>query len=327
MVQPVIIGTGSFAPDKVLTNFDLEKMVDTSDEWIRTRTGIRERRIVQDGVATSDLATEAARRALEAAGVAAEKIELIIVATVTPDMPFPATACLVQDRLEAKNSAAFDLNAACSGFLYALAVAAQFIRTGSYRYVLVIGAETISKITDWTDRSTCVLFGDGAGAVVVAGGECNGRGILDINLYTDGALHDALYIPAGGSRLPASRETVENRLHYIKMRGNETFKVAVRSLAEATRHILADNGYTVEDVDLFIPHQANKRIIDAVAEMLKLPKEKIYSVIERYGNTSASSIPIALDEAVRGGKIRPGNLLIFSAFGGGLTWGASLIKW
>lgn len=326
MIRTRVLGTGSFAPDKVLTNHDLERMVDTSNEWIIERTGIEERRIADKSVTSSDLAVEAARMALDAASLKPEDIDLILVATATPDMMFPATACIVQDKIGAKRAAAFDILAACSGFLFALASADAFIRSGIYKKVLVIGAETLSKITDWTDRNTCVLFGDGAGAVVLVAEE-DGRGILSTHLHTDGSMADLLCIPGGGSQNPASLLSVESGLHFIKMKGNETFKVAVRALEEVVVEALEHNGYSASDIDMLVPHQANLRIIQATAKRLNLPMEKVVITLNKYGNTSAASVPMALDEAVRDGRIKEGSLVILEAFGGGLSWASALIKW
>lgn len=326
MIRTRVLGTGSFAPEKVLSNHDLERMVDTSNKWIIERTGIEERRIADVSVSSSDLAVEAARMALQAAAINPEDIELILVATATPDMIFPATACIVQDKLGAKAAAAFDILAACSGFLFALASADAFIRSGIYKKVLVIGAETLSKITDWTDRNTCVLFGDGAGAVVLVAEE-DGRGILSTHLHTDGSMADLLCIPGGGSLNPASLLSVESGLHFIKMKGNETFKVAVRALEEVVVEALEHNGYSSSDIDILVPHQANLRIIQATAKRLNLPMEKVVITLNKYGNTSAASVPMALDEAVRDGRIKDGSLVILEAFGGGLSWASALIKW
>jgi len=324
----IISGTGSCVPEKVISNLDLEKMVNTSDEWINTRTGIRERRVLEEGKATSDLAAAAAKKAMESAGVSAADLDLIVLATFTPDMFFPAAACLLQHRLGASKAAAFDVNAACSGFLYALSVATQYIKAGTAGKILVVGADVMSRVVDWQDRNTCILFGDGAGAIILEAGEDEpGRGVIDVQLYTDGSLAKILQIPAGGSKMPATVATVNDRLHYIKMNGSGTFKVAVRSLTESARYILRLHGYTSKDVDLFIPHQANQRIIKAVAEYLSLPMEKVCSVVDKYGNTSASSVPIALDEAVRTGRLKSGNLALLSAFGSGLTWASSLVRW
>lgn len=326
MTRTRVLGTGAYAPDKVLTNRDLEKIVETSNEWIVERTGIEKRRIADNGTASSDLAVKAARRALREAKVPVSDIDLILVATVTPDMLFPATACIVQHKLGAKRAAAFDVSAACSGFIFALATADSFIRGGTYKKVLVIGAETLSKITDWTDRNTCVLFGDGAGAVVL--GPCeDGRGILSTHLHNDGSMGELLYIPGGGSRTPASAWSVESRMHYIKMKGNETYKIAVRALEEVVMEALNHNGMTPEDIDVLVPHQANLRIIQATAKRLGLPMEKVAVTIQKYGNTSAASIPMALNDAVETGLIKPGSNVLLEAFGGGLSWASALIKW
>jgi 3-oxoacyl-[acyl-carrier-protein] synthase-3 len=324
---PGISGLGVHVPERVLTNYDLERMVDTSDAWIIERTGIRERRLAAPGECTSDLAVKAARKALDAAGLPAAAVELIIVATATPDMLFPATACLVQDRLGARQAAAFDLEAGCSGFIYGLAVGAQFIRAGAYKNVLVIGADTLSKITNWKDRATCVLFGDGAGAAVLQPVEPP-RGILSVYLRADGSGADLLKLPAGGSRLPASAETVRGDLHYLAMNGREIFKFAVRAMGEAAVEALRRAGIRQEEVDCFIPHQANIRIIDALAKRLSLPPDKVVVNVDRYGNTSAASIPLALYEAVSAGKVKPGESLVLAvAFGAGLTWGALVLRY
>jgi 3-oxoacyl-[acyl-carrier-protein] synthase-3 len=326
MIRSLIIGTGSYLPEKVLTNKDLQKRVETSDEWIRERTGIRERRIASDKEAASDLAVAAGQRALDMAQVSAGDLDLIIVGTGTPDMLFPSTACLVQDRLGASRAFAFDLSAACSGFLYALSVGDQYIRTGSARTALVIGSEVMSMLMDWTDRSTCILFGDGAGAVVLKG-QRSRRGVLSTHLHSEGALWDLICVPGGGSRFPPSKETLDKRLNFLKMKGSETFKVAVRSLEEAAREALEANRCTTEDLDHVIPHQANLRIIQSVAQRLGIPMEKMVVNLQKYGNTSAASIPIALDEAVRTHRVKEGHLILLEAFGGGLTWGSALIRW
>jgi len=320
-----IAGTGSYAPTRVLTNADLERMVATSDEWIRERTGIRERRIAATGEACSDLAVQAGRRALTAAGVAATDLDMILVATCTGDFPLPATACLVQHQLGATKAGACDLSAACCGFVYALSVADAYIKTGM-RHVLVIGSEVMSAITDWTDRNTCVLFGDGAGAVVLSGSDGE-RGILSTDLRSDGTLCELIMVPGGGSRTPPSEKVITERLHNSKMKGNETFKVAVRTLEEIARTTLSANHFRVEDLDLYVPHQANLRILRAVMERLGLPIEKVLLNLDRYGNTSAASIPIALDEAVREGRIKDGSLVMLGAFGAGLTWASAMIRW
>ncbi len=326
MIRARVIGTGAYLPERRLTNQELERTVETSDRWIVERTGIRERRIAAPEEATSDLAAAAGRQALAASGVAASSVELIIVATATPDMLFPSTACLVQEQLGAKQAFAFDLSAACTGFLYALAVADQYIRAGTYRTVLVIGAEVLSRMVDWTDRTTCILFGDGAGAAVLQA-ERGPRGILSTHLHSDGALWDLIHIPGGGSRRPPSAETLANRMNFVKMKGSETFRVAVRALEEVAREALAANGLSMEQLALVIPHQANLRILQAVAERLGVPEEKMMINVDRYGNTSAASIPIALDEAVRGGRVKPNDLLLLEAFGAGLTWGAAIVRW
>ncbi len=320
-----IAGTGSYTPAKVLTNAELERMVATSDEWIRERTGIRERRIAATGEACSDLAVQAGRRALTAAGLAATDLDMILVATCTGDYPLPATACLVQHQLGATKAAACDLSAACCGFVYALSVADAYVKNGM-RHVLVIGSEVMSAIIDWTDRNTCVLFGDGAGAVVVSASDGE-RGILSTHLRSDGALCELIMVPGGGSRTPPSEKVIAEGLEYIKMKGNETFKVAVRTLEEIARTTLSANGLRVEDLDLYVPHQANVRILKAVMERLGLPIEKVLLNLDRYGNTSAASIPIALDEAVREGRIKDGSLVMLGAFGAGLTWASAVIRW
>ena len=321
-----ITGIGSAIPDKVITNDDLSKIVDTSDEWIRTRTGIRERRIVEDDMATSDLCTEAAIKALEDAKVDPKDIDLIIVATVTPDMAFPSTACIVQKNLGATNAAAFDMSVGCSGFLYGLATGTNFIKAGAYKKVLVIGAEVLSKIMDWEDRSTCVLFGDGAGACVLERCE-EGLGILSYNLGADGENGHFLTQPAGGSRMPSSIETVNNRLHYIHMDGREVFKFAVRAMEKASIEALKEVDMELEDIDFLIPHQANIRIINSAAKRLKVPKDRVYVNLDRYGNMSSASIPIALEEAYREGLINKGDNILMVAFGAGLTWASVILKW
>ncbi len=324
-VRARIEGTGSYVPDRVLTNADLERMVDTSDAWIVERTGIRERRIAGPGETCSDLGVRAAERALAAAGVAAADLDFILVATCTGDSPLPATACLLQHRLGAGRAAACDISAACTGFVYALAVGDAYIRSG-YRHVLVVGAEVMSILMDWTDRQTCILFGDGAGAVVL-GPATNGRGILSSHLHSDGSLWDLICVPGGGSRIPPSEKMLAEGLQYLKMRGNETFKVAVRTMEEVAREALTANQLSIDDLDLYVPHQANVRILKAVASRLSLPMDKVVMNMDRYGNTSAASIPIALDEAVRAGRVREDSLVLLEAFGSGLTWAASLIRW
>lgn len=320
-----ITGTGSYAPERVLTNADLERMVETSDEWIVERTGIRERRLAAPGEACSDLGTKAAERALEAAGVAASDLDMILVATCTGDAPLPSTACLIQHRLGATKAAACDIGAACCGFVYALAVGDAYVKTG-LRHVLVIGSEVMSSITNWKDRNTCILFGDGAGAAVLSATK-EDRGILSSHLHSDGSLWNLICVPGGGSRMPPTDKMLADELQYIKMKGNETFKVAVKTLEESAREALKANGLTVGDLDVYVPHQANARIIKAVATRLGLPMEKVVLNMDRYGNTSAASIPIALDEAVRAGRIKKGHVVMMAAFGSGLTWATSIVRW
>ena len=320
-----IVGTGSFAPARVLSNHDLEAMVDTSDEWIRSRTGIRERRISAPGEPASALAHQAARRALEDAGIAATELDLIIVGTVTGDRVFPSTACTLQNLLGAKRAYAFDISAACSGFLYGLSVATNYVASGVAGTILVIGVETLSKIVDWTDRNTCVLFGDAAGAVVVRSTGADG-GILATRLHSDGTLVHLLEMPGGGSLRPPSHDTVDQRLHCIRMSGNDVFKHAVRAMGSVASEALQAAGHTPEDLALLVPHQANLRIIEATAKRLGLPMSKVYVNLDRFGNTSAASIPLALDEARRVGRIRPGDLVEMVTFGGGFTWAASVVR-
>lgn len=321
-----IIGTGSYVPEKILTNVDLEKFVDTTDEWISSRTGIRERHVAADGEYTSDLAAKAAERALQMAGLTADQLDLIIVGTITGDYPWPATACIVQQKLGAVNAAAFDISAACSGFVFSLATAANFIATGAAKRALVIGAEILTRIVDWEDRNTCVLFGDGAGAVILDGHEGE-NGILSTHMHSDGSYRELLYQPGFGSCNPPSEAGIKERLPYLKMEGGEVFKVAVRSLTEVAMEALAANQLSVAEVNLFVPHQANRRILDACAKRIGLTEEQVYVNVERYGNTSGASIPIALDEANRSGRIRPGDIVVLDAFGGGFTWGATVIRW
>ncbi len=322
-----IVGVGAYAPKQVLTNHDLEQMVGTPDEWIIQRSGIRERRIAESGEVTSDLAVKAAQEALGRAGVEARDVDLIVVGTTSPDMPFPSTANFVQHKLGAKQAASVDVWAACAGSVYCLSIGSQYIESGKYRTVLAIGAEIYSRITDWTDRTTCPLFGDAAGAVVLrASGD--GSGILDADLYSDGRFWDLLYLPGGGAAHPASHETVDKRMHYIKMpKGDGVFRVAVRMLVESSRTILERHGIGPDEVDLFIPHQANLRIIEAVAKRLRVPMEKVFVNIDRYGNTSAASVFVALEEAWSRGRVKPGDLLLLSAFGAGFTWGSALVRW
>ncbi|MCE9615355.1 MAG: ketoacyl-ACP synthase III [Lentisphaerae bacterium] len=321
-----IVGTGSYLPERILTNADLEKMVETSDEWITTRTGIRSRHIAAAHEATSDLAAEASRRALAAAGLTAEAVDLIVVATVTPDMPFPSTACFVQDKIGAKNAFCFDLEAACSGFLYALDVGYRYLVSGGARTALIIGGEKLSSVTDWQDRTTCVLFGDGAGAVVLQLRD-SGRGIIGSVAGSDGTLADLLNIPGGGSRHPSSQETIEQRLHFMKMQGNEVFKHAVRCMCDAANKVLSRNNLKTDDVAWVIPHQANLRIIQAISTRLGIGLDRFCVNLDKVGNMSGASVPVALDEAVRAGRIKKGDLVLFVAFGGGFTWGASVMEW
>lgn len=326
MPRSRITSIGSYLPEKVLSNSELETMVDTSDEWITERTGIKERRIADEHQAVSDLAYEASKLAIERAGLKPEDIDLIIVATVTGDMPFPSTACFLQDKLGAVNAVGFDINATCSGFLFGLYIADSFIKSGMHKRILVVGAEILSKITDGEDRTTCVLFGDGAGAVIVEPTD-EDRGILSMHINSDGRLWELIHMPGGGSRKPASNDSIKNRLHYIKMKGNETFKVAVRTLEDLAIKTLEENNLDSSQLSLLIPHQANLRIIQATADRLKLPMDKVIVNLDKYGNTSAASIPIALDEAVISGKIKEGDYILLEAFGGGITWSSALIKW
>ena len=321
-----IAGIGAYLPKSVLSNHDLEKKIDTTDHWITERTGIRERRIAAPDEAASDLAVHAANGALESAKIMAKDIELIIVATATPDMLFPSTACLVQDRLGANRAVAFDLMAACSGFVYALQVGDLYIRTGLYQKVLVIGSEVMSRIVDWSDRSTCILFGDGAGAVVLTG-TTEEDGILSIHLHSDGRLWDLIQVPGGGSRVPPSPDLISSHQQFIKMKGSETFKVAVRALEDTIHEAMKANGVSISDVDLFVPHQANIRIIEATIQRLKLPLSKVMINLDRYGNTSAASIPIALEEAVKSSRVKKGDLVLLATFGAGLTWSSALLRW
>lgn len=321
-----ILGTGKYVPERVLTNSELEQMVETNDEWIVTRTGIRERRIAHESQATSDLAYEAALRALKAANLSAEEVELIVVATITPDMFFPSTACLLQEKLGAKKAAAFDLSAACSGFIYSLATATSLLKSGMYKNALIVGAECLSRITDYTDRNTCILFGDGAGAVVI-GEVPEGRGFRSFELGADGSGGDLLKVCGGGSRMPASADTIDSKAHFIYMAGSEVFKFAVRIMGNAAEDALRKAGLDKSAVDLLVPHQANIRIIQSALSRLDLPEEKCMINLDKYGNVSAASIPIALAEAVEQGRVSEGDCLVLVGFGGGLTWGASVLIW
>jgi len=322
MTYARILGTGSALPDKVLTNRDLERMVETNDEWIRARTGIERRHIVSEGETTADLAETASRRALEAAGVKASELDMIIVGTTTPDLIFPNVGTLIQDRLGANGCAAVSCEAACAGFLYALSIAEKFIRLGEAERVLVVGAETLSRFTDWTDRSTCVLFGDGAGAVVL--GPSEETGILKTHLYADGRYRDLLYFPSGVSK---GFDDLKSGKDFVKMRGNEVFRVAVRAFIESAERILAATELSADDIDWFVPHQANLRIIEAVAKRVGLPMDRVIVTIQDQGNTSAASVPLAFDAAVRDGRIKRGQTVLFEAFGGGFTWGSALLRY
>jgi 3-oxoacyl-[acyl-carrier-protein] synthase-3 len=321
-----IIGWGKALPSRTLTNHDLEKMVDTSDEWITTRTGIRERQIAAPDQAASDLAFDAAEAALKKAGITPDKVGLIIVATVTPDMVFPATACLLQQQLGAKNAGAFDLEAGCTGFLYGLAVGGQFVQSSTYDYVLIVGVDILSRLVNWEDRNTCVLFGDGAAAVVL--GPCRqGQGILSTHLGSDGSGGQYLCVPAGGSRLPLDEKALQQGQQYIHMNGTEVFKFAVRIMGKAALEALTEADLALEDVTYLIPHQANQRIIDAAAKRLRLPKDRVLVNLDRYGNMSSASIPVALAEAADAGRFKPGDVLVLVGFGAGLTWGSAVLKW
>jgi len=321
-----ITGIGSYLPSKVLTNYDLEKMVDTSNDWIIQRTGIKERRIVENGVTTSDLATQASLRAMEDAGVSPKDLDMIITSTITPDHIFPSTSCYIQQKIGATRACAFDILAACAGFIYAMSIGQSFINSGAMKTVLVVGAECLSKITDYTDRATCVLFGDGAGAVIIQRNPVKHE-ILSSSLAADGSEADVLIMPGGGARNPASLESIQQRMHYIQFKGKEVFKLAVNNITNLILKTTKENGFTLEDIDLIIPHQSNLRIIEATMEKLGLPMEKAFVNIDKYGNTSSASVPIAIDEARKDGRLRKGDIVMLVAFGGGLTWGSSLIRW
>ena len=320
-----ILSSGSYVPEKVLTNFDLEKMVETSDEWISTRTGIKERRIAAKDENTSDLAYKASLKAIEKAKISVDDIDLIILATISPDAPMPSTACYLQKKLKAFNAVAFDISAACSGFIYGVSIAKAFISSGMYKRILLVGVEALSRVTDWTDRNTCVLFGDGAGAMIFEASETE-NDIVSTYLGTDGTHTDILNIPAGGSAMPTTKETVEQRLHFVKMLGKEVFKVAVSKMALAVNKAQELVGLTDNDIDLYIPHQANIRIIEAVAKKAGVTNEKVYVNVHKYGNMSAATTIVALDEAYQEGRIKKGNLVELVAFGAGLTWGACILK-
>lgn len=328
-VKVCIAGTGSYLPERVMTNHDLEKMVDTSDEWIRTRTGISERRIAAEGETSADMGAEACRRALADAEIPPGDIDAIICATASPDMLFPSTACFIQARIEAVNAFCFDVAAVCSGFLYAMKTAEGLLHTNGYRNALVVGSEKMSAFVDWNDRTTCVLFGDGAGAVVLtASGRAGpgGRGIMGSMMKSDGRHSDLLAIPGGGSLNPASEQTVREGLHYLKMGGNAVFKHAVRCMSEAGEEAVKRAGLTKDDIDCVIPHQANMRIIQAISERLEVPMERFFNNLDRVGNTTAASIPLALDEAIKCGRIKKGDKVLFIVFGGGFTWGSAVVE-
>ncbi|MBN1289393.1 MAG: ketoacyl-ACP synthase III [Actinobacteria bacterium] len=321
-----IFAIGSSVPEEYLSNDDLEKMVDTNDEWITTRTGIKKRHIAPEGTVTSDLATAAGKEALDKAGMSPEEVEMIIVATITPDMPFPSTACFVQDKIGARNIAAFDISAGCSGFVYALATAAHMVGSGAFSNALVIGVEVLSRWVDYEDRNTCVLFGDGAGAAVVKPVK-RGSGVISYALGADGGAGELLMAPAGGSRYPASHKTVDERLHYIKMNGREVFAMATRKMSETVEKVMAQSGYSIKDMDCMIPHQANRRIVQSLCTRLDFPIEKAFMNIHEYGNTSAASIPLALADAERQGFLKKGDLALMPCFGTGMTWGAMILRW
>jgi 3-oxoacyl-[acyl-carrier-protein] synthase-3 len=326
LVYSRITGTGSALPAKILTNADLELMVETTDDWITARTGIKERRIAAAGEYTSTFAAEASRRALSMAGISPEELDLIIVGTVTPDFPFPSTACIIQNALSAVNASAFDVSAACSGFIYGLSIADSFIRSGRIQKALVIGAEVLSRVVDWTDRNTCILFGDGAGAAVIETSE-DIKGILSTHIFSNGSCWDLLYQPGSGSRNPATDRSIDPNFFFIRMDGSEVFKHAVRAMEEAAMAALDANGMKTSDLSIFIPHQANMRIVNAIAKRLSLPAEKVFINLHNYGNTSAASIPIALDEANRQGRLKRGDSILLDAFGGGFTYGSALLRW
>jgi 3-oxoacyl-[acyl-carrier-protein] synthase-3 len=322
-----IIGTGSYAPERILTNDDLSRMVDTSDEWITTRTGIKERRIAAKDETTSDMAAKAAVRALEQAKISAIEVDLLIVATATPDMVFPATACFVQKKIGATKAACMDVSAACAGFLFAVEIAQQFIVSHTYNTVLVIGADKLTAITNWTDRNSCVLFGDGAGAAVLGHRDGNAHGVISTCMGSNAAFTDILFMPGGGTKTPITKENAHMHLQTIHMSGKEVYKQAVTAMVAAAKTALTQAGLTAEDIDCIIPHQANLRIIEAVGERLGIPREKVFVNVDRYGNTSAASVGIALDEANRSGRIKPGDYVLLVVFGGGLTWASTIIEW
>lgn len=329
MIRSKIIGTGAYVPERIVTNSDLERIVDTNDKWIRERTGIKERRIAHENVPLSHLAFGAAERALKDAMVDPLDIDLIVIGTVTPDMPMPSTACIVQQKLGAVRAAAFDVSAACSGFLYGLSVGDQFIRSGMHKRVLVIGADMFSRVVDWSNRDTCILFSDGAGAMLLEAtpSDNESRIIRSTHLYSDGRQGDKLYIPGGGTLNPTSHDTLHEGMHYIRMRGNELFKLAVKAMVDASKKALEYNGLTVEDIDLVVPHQANIRIMEAIAKRLKIPMEKVMVTIDYYGNSSAATVPTAFDKARKVGKLQEGDTVLAVAFGAGLTWASTIIQW
>ncbi len=329
MIRSKIIGTGAYVPERVVKNSELEMIVDTSDKWIRERTGIKERRIAHENVPVSHLAFGAAERALKDAMVDPLDIDLIVMGTVTPDMPMPSTACIVQQKLAADRAAAFDVSAACSGFLYGLSVGDQFIRSGMYKRILVIGADMFSKVVDWSNRDTCILFSDGAGAMVLEAttADDTSRVVKSTHLFSDGRKGDKLYIPGGGTLNPTSHDTLGEGMHYVRMRGNELFKIAVKAMVDAAKKALKHNGLTVEDIDLVIPHQANIRIMEAIAKKLKIPMEKVMVTIDYYGNSSAATVPTAFDKARKIGKIQEGDTVLAVAFGAGVTWASTVIQW
>ncbi len=326
--KAILAGTGSYVPEKVLTNKDLELSIATTDEWITTRTGINERRIAAKEESASTMGTEAAKRALENAAVNPDQVDMIIVCTSTPDVLFPSTACLIQKELGAFNSAAYDISAVCSGFVFGLSIAEQYIKAGRYKHILVIGSEANSRIVDWSDRSTCILFGDGAGAVLIKSvEESESVGILSTHIYSDGSLSDLICVPGGIGKNGVNKQDIDSKKYFIKMQGNATFKVAVKRMTNVILEALEYNNLKIDDINHFIPHQANQRIISAVAEKLSFPEEKIHLTIKKYGNTSAASIPIGIEDARLEGKIKPGEISVMGVVGAGLTWGAGIIKW
>ena len=328
LYNAVVAGTGSYLPEKILTNQDLEKTLDTSDTWITERTGIKERRIAADHESASTMAAIAGKQALEEGGIAPTDLDLIIVCTSSPDVLFPSTACFVQNELQAFGSAAYDISAVCSGFVFGLSVAEQYLKTGRYENILLIGSEVNSRIVDWSDRSTCILFGDGAGAVLLKRSEQESpMGILSTHIYSDGSLSDLICVPGGIGRTGVNKQDIDDKNYFIKMVGNSTFKVAVKRMTDVILEALEFNGLSLGDVDLLVPHQANLRIVSAVSERLKHPMEKVFMTIHKYGNTSGASIPIGIDEAKRSGRIQPGEITVLGAVGAGLTWGSAVIKW